>query len=486
MKRLFVCCDGTWNAPTDLHDGVPVPTNVCKFYNALTERDASNPAVPVEQLRYYHPGVGTNESWLRRIWDGAVGNGLARNVQSAYKWLADHYVERDQIFIIGFSRGAFTARSVAGFINRCGLPNAPSWDLVDEAFALYRLDPHATATIDALARFKVAHPSPTKLEIHFVGVWDTVGALGIPRTFDPLGIDWHNNRFHDQTLCPLVRHAYQALAIDEIRSDFSPTLWIGPSALGQVVEQVWFAGVHADVGGGYQEDALSDQTLRWMVERASECGAAFHFDMLAQLAPDVDGVLHDSYAGVFRVTGSQPRSFPNLAAATQITPTGQQVHSSVVIRRARPPITQAPYRVSTSLQPGESATVEIYAREQWNWTGMFLEEGATYHFSAIGQWQDGGRAIGPDGDNGNPVQWLFAMLKRVRTAKWFCLIGSIGDASNPTVAGEPSAMTTFPMGRTATISVARQGYLYCYANDAWRFYFNNRGSLMLTVTRVAA
>ena len=481
MKRLFVCCDGTWNAPTDLHDGVPVPTNVCKFYNALAERDESNPSI--EQLRYYHPGVGANESWLHRVWDGAVGNGLARNVQSAYKWLGDHYAGGDPIFIIGFSRGAFTARSVAGFINRCGLPSAPTWELVEEAFALYRLDPHAIATIEALSRFKTAHPSPAQLEIHFVGVWDTVGALGIPKTFNPLGIDWHNNRFHDQTLCSLVRHAYHALAIDEIRSTFAPTLWIGSPAPGQIVEQVWFAGVHADIGGGYQENALSDQSLRWMVEHASKCGAAFRNEMIAQLAPNSDGVLHDSFAGVFRVTGSQPRSFPDLAAPNQVTPTGQRVHPSVLARRASPPIAQSPYRVSRTLQAGDSAVIEIYAREPWNWTGLYLEKGVTYHFSAAGQWQDGGRAIGPDGDNGNIVQMLFALSKRVRTEKWFCLIGCIGDASNPTVAGDAAAMTTFPIGTAATMSIARAGYLHCYANDASQFYFNNRGSVTLAVTR---
>src|SRR5439155_9629485 len=197
MKRLFVCCDGTWNAPTDLHDGVPVPTNVCKFYNAIADVDNSSPGNSIQQLRYYHPGVGTNESWMRRVWDGAVGNGLARNVRSAYKWLGDNYAAGDDIFVLGFSRGAFTARSVVGFINRCGLPAAPGWDLVSQAFSLYRLDPKAPATIEALARFKRDHPSAPQLEIHFVGVWDTVGALGIPKTLNPLDIDWHNNRFHD-------------------------------------------------------------------------------------------------------------------------------------------------------------------------------------------------------------------------------------------------------------------------------------------------
>ena len=267
-------------------------------------------------------------------WDGAVGNGLARNVQSAYKWLGDNYAAGDQIFVLGFSRGAFTARSVVGFINRCGLPSTPSWDLVSQAFSLYRLDAKAPSTIEALARFKHDHPSAPELEIHFVGVWDTVGVLGIPKTFNPLDIDWHNNRFHDLTLCPLVRNAYHALAIDGMRSNFAPTLWTGSIATNQQVEQVWFTGVHADVGGGYQEDGLSDLTLNWMVEHASECGAVFRIEMLDQLAPDAQGVLHDSYTGPFRLTANDPRSFPDLSTIGPVLPTGQKVHSSVANRRA--------------------------------------------------------------------------------------------------------------------------------------------------------
>jgi len=114
MTRLFVCCDGTWNAPTDVQDGVPVPTNVVRFYNALADVDANG----IRQLRYYHPGVGTEEvSWLGRAWAGSTGAGLARNIKSAYYWLAENFRPGDEIYLLGFSRGAFTVRSLSGFLS---------------------------------------------------------------------------------------------------------------------------------------------------------------------------------------------------------------------------------------------------------------------------------------------------------------------------------------------------------------------------------
>ena len=112
MKRLFVCCDGTWNSPRDHQDGVPVPTNGLKFYNCVLPQDATDPRAPIVQLRYYHPGIGAGEGSLRSLWDGFTGTGLSQNIKTAYKWLSDHYDPGDQIFLLGFSRGAFTAQKL--------------------------------------------------------------------------------------------------------------------------------------------------------------------------------------------------------------------------------------------------------------------------------------------------------------------------------------------------------------------------------------
>ncbi|HZD53650.1 MAG TPA: DUF2235 domain-containing protein, partial [Woeseiaceae bacterium] len=117
MRNLVVCCDGTWNTAEQRHDGVPVPTNVVRLYNALAEKNEQG----VRQLRYYHPGVGTEPGWWDRTMGGATGKGLDQNIMSAYHWLCRNYQSRDRIFLFGFSRGAYTVRSLAGMIACCGL-----------------------------------------------------------------------------------------------------------------------------------------------------------------------------------------------------------------------------------------------------------------------------------------------------------------------------------------------------------------------------
>ena len=143
MKRLFICCDGTWDSPSALCDGVPVPSNVVKFYNCVVRGDVGDVNALVRQLAYYHCGVGADEPLLKKILYGATGKGLGRNIQSAYFWLAEHYTPGDEIFIVGFSRGAFTARSLVGMLHHCGLltPVNATWPLVEEAFRCYRLPP---------------------------------------------------------------------------------------------------------------------------------------------------------------------------------------------------------------------------------------------------------------------------------------------------------------------------------------------------------
>ncbi len=331
MKRLFVCCDGTWNSPTDLHDGVPVPTNVTRFRNALAESDSrGNP-----QVTYYHTGVGTDGGWLKRAYEGATGSGLSANVQSAYKWLCDTYRPGDLIYLLGFSRGAFTVRSLGGLINRCGLPQGIDWSTVGNAYSVYRLNPESAIEKQKKAEFRKEHASDPSLSIYFIGVWDTVGALGIPRDVNPLGFQLKNSQFHDTTLSSIVKNAFHALAIDEMRANFAPTLWTGTPATGQTVEQVWFPGVHADVGGGYQEAGLSNAALKWMIEKAQSTGAQFRDELIQQIAPKTTGVLHDSNKGVFALGYSEPRSFPEISASGH-KPTNQSIHASATSTATRP------------------------------------------------------------------------------------------------------------------------------------------------------
>lgn len=487
MKRLIVCCDGTWNSATDVKDGVPIPTNVVKFRNALADSDSQDR----EQRIYYHPGVGVGVDLFDKVIDGATGRGLSRNIQSAYKWLADNYDSDadDTIFALGFSRGAFTARSLVGLLTHCGLPLKADWNIVQEAYDLYRLDPRAKETAAAQAQFRAKHDCDPGPPVAFLGVWDTVGALGIPKSLDWLGLEATKFEFHSTTLSPAVHVARHAIAVDEQRANFTPTLWTERAAT-QDVKQVWFPGVHCDVGGGYKETGLSDGALLWMIDEASHAGLSFREAMVKQLAPDARGVLHDSYTGVFHVANCQPRSFPCLVKGS----TGsieQTIHDSTLERITAPPIEQAPYRETTALAAGKSVEISIFARDFWNSTSVYLEAGAEYTFVAAGSWQDAHYTTGPEGMGGGLVHWLESSAKRVDTAPWFCLICAIGDAGNPDNAGNPQPMTVFAVGKgVARLAVKKGGYLYGFANDAVLplgetiFYRNNRGSVRLTVTRI--
>ncbi|MFJ6086278.1 DUF2235 domain-containing protein [Streptomyces sp. NPDC092369] len=272
-KHLVVCCDGTWNIADQQSK-----TNVTKV--ALAVRPHS--AVGTEQRVYYGKGVGTLRG--ERLRGGAFGAGLSRNVLDAYRFLVHTYQPGDQLYLFGFSRGAFTARSLAGLIRNCGIPRPEHADRIGEAWALYRSRANRPTSV-AATLFRRAYSYET--EIRFIGVWDTVGALGIPALPGPRPFRWLVERFnrrwsfHDTELSSWVNGAFHALAIDEQRSAFAPTLWHqqpGAFAKGQELKQVWFAGVHTDIGGGYPESGLSDITLHWMVDHARAYGLEFEAD----------------------------------------------------------------------------------------------------------------------------------------------------------------------------------------------------------------
>ena len=202
---------------------------------------------------------------------GAFGHGLEDNVYEAYRFLVGNYEPGDELFLFGFSRGAFTARSLAGMIRKCGILERQHVRRYPAAIALYRDDQHPDSP--AARTFRRAHAvgGDATLPIRFIGVWDTVGALGIPLR-GLRGLTRHKYQFHDTELSGSVAQACHALAIDERRAPFEPTLWAYRPKPGQTVEQVWFAGVHSDVGGGYPDTGLADITLEWMIDRAQGAG----------------------------------------------------------------------------------------------------------------------------------------------------------------------------------------------------------------------
>lgn len=268
MKRLVVCSDGTWNKPDQ-----PNPTNVVEVATTLKQVDAAG----ISQLLFYDPGVGT--STFDHLRGGAFGVGLSKNIQQAYHFLVFNYEPGDELFFFGFSRGAYTVRSAVGLIRNSGVLKREYLGKSEEAYQLYRRrDDASHPASDEATRFRqqYAHEPPVK----FIGVWDTVGALGVPLPL--VSKFWE---FHDVRLSRSVQYAYQALAIDERRRHFKPALWEQhPEAPPtQVLEQVWFAGVHSNVGGGYASAGLSDIALLWMVNKAEGCGLAFNREYLNRL-----------------------------------------------------------------------------------------------------------------------------------------------------------------------------------------------------------
>jgi uncharacterized protein (DUF2235 family) len=277
MKRIVLCCDGTWNSPGDKENGKLIKTNVQKLFEGICNTGEDG----VLQIKYYIEGVGTSGSKLRKILDGATGWGLDEHILSAYKFLVWNYIKGDEIFIFGFSRGAYTARSIAGLIRNCGIIKNDDLNLINEAYAHYRNRTDEDWSPDGknAINFRRDHSQEDITTIKFIGVWDTVGALGIPLSFFNL---YNKNRykFHDTKLSSHADFAFHGLAIDERRASFKPTLWEQSKnstnrAYPQVLEQRWFSGVHSNIGGGYPDSRMSDIALNWMTEKAKTAKLSF-------------------------------------------------------------------------------------------------------------------------------------------------------------------------------------------------------------------
>ena len=317
--------------------GKHLSTNVAKFAAALLSTDIHG----TEQLLCYLEGVGTHHGeWIR---GGMFGLGISRNVRRAYEFLVRAYEPGDEICIFGFSRGAFTARSLGGLIRDCGLLKRANIDQIDAAMKLYRNRYDDTAPDAPRARI-FRNTYSYEPDIKFIGVWDTVGSLGVPGVHlwlaRLLRIDW---QFHDTALSRSVKNAFHALAIHERRSDFKPTLWKKqdfPGASEQTLEQVWFSGVHCDVGGGYPEAQLSDVVLLWMIDKAKSCGLGFREDFLTDpcwFSPNPEGKLHDSLDFPFSWLDTLRRKKGDRVFNEKGTGTFESIHPSAVDRFKKEP-----------------------------------------------------------------------------------------------------------------------------------------------------
>jgi len=410
-KRIVLCADGTGNS-----GGKGYPTNVWRLFNAVDLHCHEGEPKNRKQIAFYDDGVGTEDFKLFKLIGGAFGYGLSRNIRELYETLARNYEAGDQIYVFGFSRGAFTARSLVGLIAQCGvvdLRSALSLDdyaelryrafrwrtfafflhlagwfrfvagrddgpafhrterirlLVDAAFNVYREQhkSHARGSLTwAWVKLLNWLPKRLRLGVHThdedvyafkkrfaaakrgegqsdrdaivkcVGVWDTVGALGAPADWMRTIIDWlWSISFHDQSLQPCVEKGFHALAIDDERSTFEPILWKDDTR----VEQVWFSGVHANVGGGYPKQGLACISLYWMMRRAQTTELLFQPGEVERVRAqaNVHDKLYDSRAGLAAYYSYGPRDISKLAEESSQSKeaTRVRIHYSVFERIA--------------------------------------------------------------------------------------------------------------------------------------------------------
>ncbi|GGC76874.1 DUF2235 domain-containing protein [Marinobacter halophilus] len=312
MKRIAICFDGTWNRPEE-NIGEDFPTNVLQFARAIQPTDGRG----IEQVVFYDWGIG---SYHDQILAGATGQGLEKNVMDGYRFLVHNYAPGDEIFLFGFSRGAYTARSLCGMINNCSILKKVHANQIENAFKLYKTKKHSANGEHSMA-WKKTHSVEQRTPIKFVGVWDTVGALGLPFTF--FGLIKDKDLFYDREIGNNVETARHALSLDEHRKDFEPTLW-DPKE-GTDIKQVWFAGAHSDVGGGYGPDKkdriLANIPLLWMAEEAKKQKLTFHDNLPTQTFATAEQ--HNEYKGKYRLLGKLVRDIP----ALEVNKTW--VHSSV-------------------------------------------------------------------------------------------------------------------------------------------------------------
>jgi uncharacterized protein (DUF2235 family) len=278
-KNIVVFSDGTGQEGGEGHN-----TNVYKLFNMVLDRSQ-------EQVAFYDRGLGTG--W-RKLTGNAGGRGFSRNVKDCYRFIFENFQAGDQIYLFGFSRGAATVRSLSSFIHLFGILPKSREELIDQAYKIYRTKNPKQRTQKADYFVKKHHTMWTK--VRFLGVWDTVAALGVPLKAIDVVIDkipFWKHQFHNFRLSPSVMSAYHALAIDDERKTFHPRLWKPlPETDERTMKQVWFCGMHTDVGGGYKEQQLSDIVLDWMRQMAVNEGLKIYHDVT--LDPQPDGFMHDS------------------------------------------------------------------------------------------------------------------------------------------------------------------------------------------------
>lgn len=509
MKNIVLCCDGTGNEYGDAN------SNVVKLYRCLSG----------SQVVYYHPGVGTMGD-LRalsipgKIWTKfrglAFGYGLSDNIADAYRFLMQVFEDGDAVFIFGFSRGAYTARALCGLLEMVGLLRSGNEGMIPYAMRLFkRRDGLRVKLSISPNKFRIAAGFKStfsrECKPHFLGVWDTVSSVGW--ILDPVGLKPGSLPYtYELRDVATIRHA---VSLDERRAFFRTNLV--DDSWKRDIKQVWFAGVHSDVGGSYPEaeSGLSKISLSWMLTEAVEAGLSVDttqvnriLDSSSSARPLASAKMHNSltpawWLGEFwpkftKRRISPPGVIPPLYRGRprlnlfrrRFVPPGSCIHESVQTRmkivhgyapsNLPASFTTEPDRQSIScnlhLMPQQTARFGIFARLPWNDTTLQVTSGEIYELCATGTWYDASLSSDPSGYSSpkalmSSLEWL----RRRPKDKWFALIG----------ATDRKETQTFLIGTQMRWTVPQNGQLYCYANDVPYFYFNNSGVLILHVTRVS-
>lgn len=489
MKNIVIFTDGTCQESDKGY-----PTNVYKLYQAVKRRSH-------EQVAFYDPGVGTD---FHKITGAAFGIGISSNIQQCYEFLVDYYKEGDQVYLFGFSRGAYTARSLAGMVAKVGILKKEHRNQSNRAFKLYKKKNNKLDVTDYRSQNCWQNDGTGRRPaIYFIGVWDTVSALGFPlaavNSLNPLSARWHG--FHDAVLHEDVTYGYQALAIDDRRKVFKPELWTEDIIPGQVVEQVWFVGMHSNVGGGYRRTGLSDITLEWMITKARKAGLLLwdNFTDKVLMRPDPQGKLYDSREGVGKLYLPKKRELPN----------GSKIHKSVFDRIANPASFYLPenlpenctiYDETNEVENGTEAMIrvknhinsmtkkhskKVFSKEKYNDSGVVIEKGKEYQVLTHGVWYDKSIACTAKGYTSEKFKWFtkmfssFEKMRRIPDADWFSLIGAVEKSLDNTI--NLGGLLKQSNSSKVTFIAPESGRLYLFANDLNFMYHNNREYIIVSV-----
>ncbi len=337
-KNIILCADGTGNK-----GGYTPDSNVYKIYNAI---DLNN--INTKQISFYDNGVGTQTNKYIRALSGAFGFGFEDNVCDLYEYLARHYDPGDNIYMFGFSRGAATIRAFNGFIYACGLIDgrgSGNKELKEKVKIAVKAYANPNERENLLSGIKL-HPQMP--EIKFIGVWDTVSALGFPERIDiaSIGLGLLSisfkvlgnifdkiipHKFYNYELTPNVVKAYQALSIDDERTSFWPKVYKENIKETEevVVEQVWFAGMHSNIGGGYKRAGLANATFDWMLENTEDLILKDRILESARADANVNGRMYDSRHGFASYYPYHPREITKLCEEAGVE---VKIHESVMNR----------------------------------------------------------------------------------------------------------------------------------------------------------